>query len=305
VSDFSLFEVAKIQVEDYLPMQASALGFFWLLSMELLARRQRPSRKVFTPELQADMFYWLFMPQVRVVSRILAMLLIVPGGIALGKEIDPRLLHGYGPLARQPAWLIVIELIVLMDLLTYCIHRIFHTVPFLWRFHALHHSARYIRWSTTGRVHPINEAINYLVTVVPLALVGFPVSIVLPVSPVVIAFAIGAHTQWNIGFGPLSSVFVSPRFHHWHHTHSHEGGNKNFANVFAFWDRLFGTYYLPAGRRPETFGLDVDDVPASYFGQLLYPFRGRAARPQPGPEAEQQPVAGVPLVRELERSDAP
>lgn len=282
-------------------MQASALGFFWLYSMELLARRKRPGK--LPPELFTDMFYWLFMPQVRVVSRILAILLIVPIGLLFGQQIDPRLLQGYGPVARQPTWLIVIELILLMDLLTYCIHRVFHTVPWLWRFHALHHSAKYIRWSTTGRVHPINEAINYLVTVVPLALVGFPISVVLPVSPIVIAFAIGAHTQWNVGFGPLSSVFVSPRFHHWHHTHSHEGGNKNFANVFSFWDRLFGTYYLPKDRMPETFGLDVDDVPESYLGQLLYPFRGRKRQERP---AESRPSASPAMVRSLERrSDAP
>ena len=252
-------------------MQASALGFFWLYSMELLARRKRPGK--LPPELFTDMFYWLFMPQVRVVSRILAILLIVPIGLLFGQQIDPRLLQGYGPVARQPTWLIVIELILLMDLLTYCIHRVFHTVPWLWRFHALHHSAKYIRWSTTGRVHPINEAINYLVTVVPLALVGFPISVVLPVSPIVIAFAIGAHTQWNVGFGPLSSVFVSPRFHHWHHTHSHEGGNKNFANLFSFWDRVFGTYYLPEDRVATKFGLDDERIPENYLAQLMYPFR--------------------------------
>ena len=301
MSDLLIVELAKLQVEDYLAMQASALGFFWLYSMELLARRKRPGK--LPPELFTDMFYWLFMPQVRVVSRILAILLIVPIGLLFGQQIDPRLLQGYGPVARQPTWLIVIELILLMDLLTYCIHRVFHTVPWLWRFHALHHSAKYIRWSTTGRVHPINEAINYLVTVVPLALVGFPISVVLPVSPIVIAFAIGAHTQWNVGFGPLSSVFVSPRFHHWHHTHSHEGGNKNFANVFSFWDRLFGTYYLPKDRMPETFGLDVDDVPESYLGQLLYPFRGRKRQERP---AESRPSASPAMVRSLERrSDAP
>jgi sterol desaturase/sphingolipid hydroxylase (fatty acid hydroxylase superfamily) len=84
---------------------------------------------------------------------------------------------------------------------------------------------------------------------------------------------VGAHTQWDISFGPLSTVFVSPRFHHWHHTHSEEGGNKNFANVFSFWDRIFGTYYLPEGRSPEKFGLDIDDVPETYLGQLLYPWK--------------------------------
>lgn len=275
MSDYLLLDIAKLQVEDYFRLQASAIGFFWLYSTEVFATQRRLFAKL-SPELLTDMFYWLFMPQVRVLSRLLSMLLIVPIALLFGLSIDPKLLHGFGPVARQPTWLIVIELVVLMDLATYAIHRAFHGVPWLWRFHALHHSAKYVRWSTTGRVHPVNEAINYLVTVVPLALAGFPVNVILPVSPFVIAFAIGAHTQWNFSFGPLSGIFVSPRFHRWHHTHSHEGGNKNFANVFSFWDRLFGTYYLPADRLPERFGLDVDDVPTSYLGQFLYPWRGKS-----------------------------
>jgi sterol desaturase/sphingolipid hydroxylase (fatty acid hydroxylase superfamily) len=136
--------------------------------------------------------------------------------------------------------------------------------------------------------------------VVPLALVGFPVNVILPVSPFVIAFAICAHTQWNFSYGPLSGILVSPRFHRWHHTHSHEGGDKNFANVFSFWDRLFGTYYFPQDRLPDRFGLDVDDVPTSYLGQFLYPWRKESiTRARPVPHTR-------PIVDELRRDgDAP
>jgi sterol desaturase/sphingolipid hydroxylase (fatty acid hydroxylase superfamily) len=186
---------------------------------------------------------------------------------------------------------------VLMDLITYWAHRSFHTFPFLWRFHSLHHSAKYVRWSTTGRVHPLNELANYMVTVLPLALIGFPVNAVMPATPIVILFALFAHTQLNVSFGPLSSIFVSPRFHRWHHTHSHEGGNKNFANVFSLWDRLFGTYYLPADRMPERFGLDVDDVPESYVGQLVYPWRRRSE-----PAREESTTAVVPELDSARRS---
>jgi sterol desaturase/sphingolipid hydroxylase (fatty acid hydroxylase superfamily) len=199
------------------------------------------------------------------------------------------MVHGFGPVARQPHWLIVVELIVLMDLITYWAHRSFHAVPFLWRFHALHHSARYVRWSTTGRVHPINELINYLVTVLPLALVGFPVLAVMPATPIVILFALFAHTQVNVSFGPLSWLFVSPRFHHWHHTHSHEGGNKNFANVFSLWDRLFGTYYFPADRSPQVFGLDHEVVPENYLAQLAYPWRKQSAQDVDQPDQASRP----------------
>jgi sterol desaturase/sphingolipid hydroxylase (fatty acid hydroxylase superfamily) len=282
-----LVELAR-QAEDYGRLQFSSLGFFTLCALEGLAVRRRlmPGQKpafVQFGELFADMFYWLLMPTVRVLSRIVSLLLIAGIGLLFGMQRDAHLLDGFGPLARQPRVLIIAELILLMDLSTYWTHRLFHTVPFFWRFHAVHHSASHIRWSTTGRNHPLNEMANYLVTIVPFAAIGFPVSAVLPVTPMIVAYAICAHTDWDTAYGPLSGVMVSPRLHRWHHTPSHEGGNKNFANIFAFWDRLFGTYYLPADRLPEKFGLDVDDMPRNYLGQLLYPWRrcapGSAAAP--------------------------
>jgi sterol desaturase/sphingolipid hydroxylase (fatty acid hydroxylase superfamily) len=266
-----LEELAR-QTEGYWALQVSFLGFFWLCLFEALFTRRSPLRTA-GRQLITDMCYWLFMPPLRIVSRFLSVILVALIGLLLGIKLGPHLLDGYGPLSRQPPVLLMVELVLLMDLTTYWMHRWFHTVPLLWRFHSLHHSATYIRWSTTGRNHPVNEIANYLATVVPFALVGFPVSAVLPATPLIIFYALFAHTQWNISFGPLSGVFVSPRFHRWHHTHSDEGGNKNFANIFALWDRLFGTYYLPEGRLPEKFGLDIDDVPQGYLAQLAYPWR--------------------------------
>lgn len=271
MSGLQLLELLKDQWSDYVRLQLSFFGFFGNYATELVLMKKKLVAKL-PREVVTDMCYWLFMPPLRMIARMSSVLVLVAAAALFGSQADPAMLKGFGPLSRQPHWLIVAELVVLMDLITYWAHRAFHTVPLLWRFHALHHSAKYVRWSTTGRVHPLNELANYLVTVVPLALIGFPVNAVMPATPIVILFALFAHTQWDLSFGPLSSLFVSPRFHHWHHTHSHEGGNKNFANVFSIWDRLFGTYYLPEGRSPETFGLDVDDVPESYMGQLLYPW---------------------------------
>jgi hypothetical protein len=60
---------------------------------------------------------------------------------------------------------------------------------------------------------------------------------------------------------------------------SHEGGNKNFSNVFSLWDWLFGSYYLPPGRMPDVFGLDEGYMPESYVAQLAAPFRNRPLLP--------------------------
>ena len=230
------------------------------------------------PARITDMFYWLLAPVWRMVCRAVVAIVLVLVATALGREVSPDLFQGFGPIARQPDWLLAIELLLLMDLSSYWVHRLFHRVPALWRFHAIHHSATKIRWSTTARVHPVNEIFNYSVAVLPVFVFGFPIGMVLAMIPVLAWYAVAAHTEWNPSFGPLNKLFASPRFHRWHHTMSHEGGDKNFSNVFSLWDYIFGTYYLPEGRMPEVFGLDDEKMPEHYWHQLLAPFRTRKQR---------------------------
>lgn len=291
MSQSLLVELVTQQWADIARLQLSAMAtFFGLCLVEgILTRPRRDPRP--PPELVNDMFYWLTIPTVRVISRVFVLGVLAVLALLLGRTVGPELFQGFGPLARQPAPLIVIEAFVLMDLSAYWGHRLFHTVPFLWRFHAIHHSATTIRWSTTGRIHPVNELANYTVTVVPCYLVGLPLNVVLPLVPLMVVYAVAAHTQWNPSFGPLKHVFASPRFHRWHHTHSEEGGNMNFSNLFSFWDRVFGTFYLPEDRVAQKFGLDDERIPDNYLVQLMYPFRKRGAQP------EQPAAADVPRRR--------
>jgi sterol desaturase/sphingolipid hydroxylase (fatty acid hydroxylase superfamily) len=242
-----------------------------------------------------DMYYWLMAPTVRMLSRVVVAVLLIAGATILGREVSPALFQGFGPIPKQPSWLIAIEILMMMDLSSYWTHRLFHRVPFLWRFHAIHHSATKIRWSTTARVHPINEFFNYALGVIPAFLLGFPIGMVLAMIPVLAWYAIGAHTDWNPSYGPLSKVFASPRFHRWHHTMSYEGGNMNFSNVFSLWDWMFGSYYLPKDRMPEVFGLDDGYMPEGYLQQLAAPFRRQPLLPtNPAEVAPAAPVAQEP-----------
>ena len=82
-----------------------------------------------------------------------------------------------------------------------------------------------------------------------------------------------AHSNCNWTLGPLRYIFVTPVFHRGHHSSPEEGGNSNFATTFSFWDLVFGTFYMPEGKLPQTFGIDDHHFPKSYFAQLVYPFR--------------------------------
>jgi sterol desaturase/sphingolipid hydroxylase (fatty acid hydroxylase superfamily) len=308
----SLIDFVRAHAADFWELQAWATGvFFGCCMAEGLLARPRPPLKP-SPDIVTDMVYWLLSPTIRVLVRVVSGGLLLGLPLLLGVESAPDVMRGFGPIAAQPAWLILIEMVLLMDMVTYWTHRAFHHFPLLWRFHAIHHSATTVRWSTTGRVHPFNDLVNYVTAILPFALLGFPIAVALKLLPLVMFYALMAHSKLRMDFGPLRAILVSPRFHRWHHTHSTEGGNMNFANVFSLWDRMFGTYYLPEGKEPERFGLDDGPIAESYLAHLLYPFRKRpqVAAVEPGAlagvqRASVRPSAPAPASAAARAASAP
>jgi sterol desaturase/sphingolipid hydroxylase (fatty acid hydroxylase superfamily) len=197
--------------------------------------------------------------------------------------------HGAGPLKVLPFWEQVVVYVVVADFLYYWAHRMFHGRS-LWKFHAIHHSATEVDWTTEYRFHPV----NIMLQPAPVAVL----MLTLGISPAVLAFLIpfdvvtGAwvHSNLNWTLGPLRYVVATPVFHRWHHTSPAEGGEKNFAPTFALWDWLFGTFYMPEGKLPQVFGVDDATFPTEgYLAQLIHPFKPKEAA---GVVAEQaKPVA--------------
>ncbi len=93
-----------------------------------------------------------------------------------------------------------------------------------------------------------------------------------------------ANLDWD--FGWFRYVLVSPVYHRWHHTSAERGGSSNFAGTFPLYDLAFGTFHMPAGQRPDAYGVDDPHFPKGFFGQLLHPFRRRRAAPAPEKRAE-------------------
>ncbi len=185
------------------------------------------------------------------------------------------LAYGRGPVAEQPLWLIVLEMLLLADFLTYWFHRLFHRRPF-WRFHAIHHSSEQVDWLSSVRMHPVDDVLARFVQAIPLMLLGFPIILFSTYLMFLPLYVMLTHANLPWRFGLLRYVIVSPAFHRWHHTAENEGLNKNFARFFPFLDLIFGTFYLPMDRQPVDFGIADNDVPEGYLRQLLHPFRSRS-----------------------------
>jgi sterol desaturase/sphingolipid hydroxylase (fatty acid hydroxylase superfamily) len=169
-----------------------------------------------------------------------------------------------------PAWPITNTLLsfvsgfLVLDLLLYGVHRWMHAVPFLWRFHALHHSDPDVDVTTSVRQHPgeyVLISAAYWITVIVL---GIPAIVALSHSLTV--FAAAAITHGNIRLPEwlervLQPVVLTVDLHVIHHSVVYEEANVNFGGVLSIWDRLFGTYADISHARCDRLVFGVRELP--------------------------------------------
>jgi sterol desaturase/sphingolipid hydroxylase (fatty acid hydroxylase superfamily) len=183
----------------------------------------------------------------------------------------------------QPDWIEFVELLVLSDLGFYIAHRTVHAVPWLWRFHEVHHSSEQLDWLATYRVHPVDQIFNSTVIAVPAIVLGFSATPLVLYAVIYRWHSIWLHSNVGISVGPLGKLFATPHFHHWHHADEIQAHDRNFGGQFVIWDRLFGTAYV-AERLPNIYGVGGNVAP-NYLEQVVAPFRPLLRR-----EAQAAPV---------------
>lgn len=158
------------------------------------------------------------------------------------------------------------------DLFQYWVHRFFHTHRYMWRFHSVHHSTKNMDWLAGSRMHFIDIFVTRAFAFIPLYVLGFS-SITFNTYIIFMAIhAVLIHSNTRLNFGFLKYIIATPQYHHWHHSSSPEFYGKNFATIFPFIDKMFGTYYLPGNEWPEATGLNEANYPKGYVKQLMYPF---------------------------------
>jgi len=216
--------------------------------------------------------------------QVLALLTLAPATLLFGGAVSP---HVQAWVASRPLWLQFAMALVIADLFQYGVHRAFHAVPWLWRFHAIHHSSREMDWLAGSRLHLFDVVVTRAITFVPLFVLGFAPRALMAYLVFVAFQAVALHANLRFRFPGLRWLFATPAFHHWHHAVSPV--DKNFAIHLPWIDRLFGTAYEP-GDFPQHYGIGGDPVPEGWGRQLVWPLR--RARPQAGFE-KTSPGAGV------------
>ncbi len=180
-----------------------------------------------------------------------------------------------GPVASMhdvPVWLQIPIFILAVDFCVWLAHRLFHAVPMLWKFHAVHHSSESLDWLAAYRVHPVEQVITGLIMTIPALFLEFSPIAIVTQAAIYRWYAILLHSNVEISFGPLNRILGTPAFHHWHHADQAEAYDRNFGAQFVIWDRLFGTTYDARGRKPTRFGLS-EPLPENFVDHMLSPFR--------------------------------
>jgi sterol desaturase/sphingolipid hydroxylase (fatty acid hydroxylase superfamily) len=151
-----------------------------------------------------------------------------------------------------PRGVAIAAIFVGMDACNWFVHLANHRVRMLWRFHELHHSQEDLNALSVFRTHPL-IAVSYLLALIPGAVLlanGALSTTLLAAYGGIVLFA---HSNTNVGFGPLRRIFVSPNYHRIHHRL--EGAQDvNLGFALTIWDQLSHRAVFPT---PETIGIDT------------------------------------------------
>tara|TARA_B110000285_G_scaffold187468_1_gene213274 strand:+ start:283 stop:1200 length:918 start_codon:yes stop_codon:yes gene_type:complete len=177
-----------------------------------------------------------------------------------------------------PQWIQFGVYYLIYDFVSYGIHNLLHRVPFLWRFHKVHHSVLEMGFAAHLRYHFIENIVYRSAVYISVAyLLNFKVENIFFMHAT--AILIGHLNHSNVGwdYGPLKYILNNPKMHIWHHAkelpQSHSKG-MNFGISFSIWDYIFGTNYIPNSGRDIELGFpEVEKYPTNFFAQLIEPFK--------------------------------
>lgn len=222
-----------------------------LLAVELVAPRRR-----------LEFSRWRRWPSnvgIVVIDTLLLRILFPTAAVGVALIVEA---NGWGllNLVGAPDWLAIIVAIVLLDLVIYAQHALFHAVPMLWRLHRMHHTDLDIDVTTGIRFHPLEILLSMVIKLGAVAALGAPALGVMIFEVLLNATSMFNHSNIRLPTTLdrcLRRVLVTPDMHRVHHSIVARETNSNFGFNLAWWDRLFGTYRAEpaAGHEAMTVGL--------------------------------------------------
>lgn len=191
--------------------------------------------------------------------------------------------------------LTVLLAVLLVDLLYYWQHRLYHEIRLLWTLHNVHHSSPWMNFTTSFRLNWMGWIISPIFYV-PAILLGFSIKAILVFFLLNLLFQFFLHTE-SIGPIPgLEGWLNTPSAHRVHHGSNPLYIDKNYGGILMVWDRLFGTYQEEV--EPVTYGVTTGFMGHNPFKVIFWPLiqyiKGEFAREKTIVEQEHPPTITQP-----------
>ena len=155
----------------------------------------------------------------------------------------------------QATWLVYVIAFLALDFAGYWTHRLAHTLNFFWNNHIVHHSSEEYNLACALRQSISVFVRIYTVLLIPAALLGVPKEVIAVVGPLHLFAQFWYHTRHIGKMGFLEYIIVTPSHHRVHHAINPEYLDKNYGQIFIFWDRMFGTYQEEKASIPAVYGV--------------------------------------------------
>jgi sterol desaturase/sphingolipid hydroxylase (fatty acid hydroxylase superfamily) len=175
-----------------------------------------------------------------------------------------------------PRWAQLLTLFLVRDFVQWNTHVILHKVPFLWRFHQVHHSVEQMGFAAHLRYHFMETFVYRTMEYLPLAMIGFGIQDFIVVHLFALTIGHLNHANIYLPLGPLKYLFNSPQMHIWHHAKELPKGTSgvNYGITLSIWDYLFGTVWMPHDGRDIELGFEgVEKYPHGFLEQVVEPFK--------------------------------
>ncbi len=247
------------------------LCYFSLALILFALERARPHLREWLP---SDGQEFADLAHTALTKSFVQLLVVSLAVLGLAKTVGGPVGTGLWPNA-WPMWLQVALALVIAEFGLYWGHRLAHEWPWLWRFHAVHHSTKKLWFLNTGRFHFVDTLKSLLFSALLLAAAGAPGTVVMWFGAITAYIGFLTHCNVRMRPGWLSYVFNTPTLHRWHHSMDLREGNKNYGENLMLWDLVFGTYFNDTTRQPPAEIGIREAMPLRFAHQLLVPFRWR------------------------------
>ncbi len=180
-------------------------------------------------------------------------------------------------LFETPIWIELLITILFLDFFAqYIVHYLLHKVKWMWKFHMIHHSDTKVDATTGSRHHPGDYVLREIFALIAIIILGAPFAFYVIYRIATIFFTYFSHANVNMPIWIdkiISTIFITPNMHKFHHHFERPWTDTNFGNIFSFWDRLFGTLVYDDPKK-VVYGLDVldDSRDEDLLYQIKVPF---------------------------------